>query len=226
MNSLRAQNAIIDLLRGVVNDVHTIDITHENDVEIVHSTVDPTSHDPDSEGEIKGGAPAIDAIENVFLAGGNPNADAERDEFADIAEQLASQNNIEGGDAKPSIEPDDLEGGDKDQVDSSNDSESSNKSDDIPDDLEGGDKNNDDVSDNNEAVEAEDFEPIDVDGKEPVNKDDEGDVLEDKFDSDNDNEEEESDNEFDMKGGATIQRVHMITADTKFPFILKSRHSK
>ena len=46
MNSIRAQNAIIDLLRGVVNDVQVTDLK-------VHSTADPTLEDSDSE-ELKG----------------------------------------------------------------------------------------------------------------------------------------------------------------------------
>lgn len=196
MNSIRAQNAIIDLLKGVVDDVHTVDVgsnklifggdtetLNKNRINIYKSTVEPTVNDPDSEGEIKGGAPAIEAIENVFLAGGSANAINERNEFADIAEGIAQQDNLEGG-------------------------------------------NNEEESFEKKEVEAEDFEPVDVDGKEPVQKDDEGDPIEDNFNSDNDNEEEEETNEFDMKGGATIQRVHMITADLKFPFILKSRQSK
>lgn len=200
MNSIRAYNAIIDLLKGAVDDVHTVDVSSnkanieggdaENNVdmqvesnEIHEATVDPTVIDSDSEGEIKGGAPAIEAIENIFLAGGSSNAVNERNEFADIAEGIARQDNLEGG-------------------------------------------NNKEESFEEKEVEAEDFEPVDVDGKEPVQKDDEGDPIEDNFNSDNDNEEEEETNEFDMKGGTSIQRVHMITADLKFPFILKSRQSK
>lgn len=183
MNSIRAQNAIIDLLRGVINDVQVTDLK-------VHSTADPTVEDSDSE-ELKGGAPAIEAVENVFLAGGNPTVVSERNEFAEIGAKIEEQNQIEGGDAEYES--------DKHAEEQSTEEEKK------------------------EEVEADDFEPDDLDGKEEIQKDDEGDNVEDNFESDHDNEEEEETDEMEMKGGATIQRVNMITADLKFPFILKSR---
>ena len=189
MNSIRAQNAIIDLLRGVVNDVQVTDLK-------VHSTVDPTLEDSDSE-ELKGGAPAIEAVENVFLAGGNPTVVSERNEFAEIGAKMEAQNQIEGGDAEHESDKHDEE---------DHHEETSNKE-----------------EEEKEVVEADDFEPDDLDGKEEIQKDDEGDKVEDNFESDHDNEEEEETDEMEMKGGATIQRVNMITADLKFPFILKSR---
>ena len=196
MNSIRAQNAIIDLLRGVVNDVQVTDLK-------VHSTVDPTLEDSDSE-ELKGGAPAIEAVENVFLAGGNPTVVSERNEFAEIGAKMEAQNQIEGGDAEHDEEDHHEEPSNKAVEEES--TETSNK-----------------LEEEKEVVEADDFEPDDLDGKEEVQKDDEGDKVEDNFESDNDNEEEEETDEMEMKGGATIQRVNMITADLKFPFILKSR---
>lgn len=202
MNSIRAQNAIIDLLRGVVNDVQVTDLK-------VHSTADPTLEDSDSE-ELKGGAPAIEAVENVFLAGGNPTVVSERNEFAEIGAKMEAQNQIEGGDAEHESDKHDEEGSTETVPGTSNKLEEKTSSESAE-------------EEEKEVVEADDFEPDDLDGKEEIQKDDEGDKVEDNFESDHDNEEEEETDEMEMKGGATIQRVNMITADLKFPFILKSR---
>lgn len=203
MNSIRAQNAIIDLLKGVVDDV-------EMTSHVVHSTADPTVIDSDSENEIRGGAPAIEAVENVFLTGGAPTSVSERNEFAELAEKIASQENIAGGNA----DHEDSEEEQEEKKESNNSEEANNE-----------EASEESVSEKT-VKENEEFEPDDMDGKEPIAVDDEGDKIEDKFDSDNDNEEEaeeEKSDELEMKGGANIQRVNMITADLKFPFILKSR---
>ena len=227
MNSIRAQNAIIDLLRGVVNDVEMISYK---------STADPTLVDSDSEddhneNEIAGGSPAVEAIENIFLQGGNPTVATERNEFADIAAKLSSQQDVKGGDVEQVEETND-NNNEEDSSEHSNDDNNEEESVEEANEEETKEEVVADAIANDNIIEEEvnevdELEPDDMDGKEPIDKDDEGDKIEDNFESDPDNDEEEDKeevNEYEMKGGAHIQRVNMITADLKFPFILKSRH--
>ena len=190
MNSIRAQNAIIDLLRGVTNDVTVIDSKQ-------------STPETDQGIDLKGGSPAIDAIENVFLAGGNPSG---HDEFADLAASISNQQVIDGGDVNDGNHAEEENEDERQENHAEEENEEENE------------------EEKEEVVQASDFEPDDLDGKVPEHVDDEGDPIEDNYESStHDGEEEEEPDPFEMKGGASIQRVNVITADLKFPFILKSR---
>ena len=203
MNSIRAQNAIIDLLRGVTNDVTVIDSKQ-------------STPETDQGIDLKGGSPAIDAIENVFLAGGNPSG---HDEFADLAASISNQQVIDGGDVN------DGNHAEEENEDERQENHAEEENEDERQENHAEEENEEEnEEEKEEVVQASDFEPDDLDGKVPEHVDDEGDPIEDNYESStHDGEEEEEPDPFEMKGGASIQRVNVITADLKFPFILKSR---
>lgn len=178
MNSIQAQNSILDMLKDGVADLFGVKSNNY--------------------GSMNGGAPAMEALEDVFK-GGSLETSLE-------APILQKQSLIfEDLDLK-------MKGGNLDET-----------LDETPEHASEPEPDPEPIKDNENKVyiEVDDFEPIDMDGKEEIPKDDEGDPIEPM------NSSEESLNEFSnesdlyMAGGSESYN-NSVTLIPKYPFILKS----
>lgn len=180
MNSIQAQNSILDMLKDGVADLFGVKSNNY--------------------GNMNGGAPAMEALEDVFKGGS-----LERSLETPI---LQKQSLIfEDLDLK-------MKGGNLDEtLDETTEHTSEPEPEPEPEPV----KDNE----NKVYIEVDDFEPIDMDGKEEIPKDDEGDPIEPM------NSSEESLNGFSnesdlyMAGGSESYN-NSVTLIPKYPFILKS----
>lgn len=174
MNSIQAQNSILDMLKDGVADLFGVKSNNY--------------------GNMNGGAPAMEALEDVFKGGSletsleTPILQKQSLIFEDLDLKMKGGNLDEtpehASEQEPEPEP---------------------------------------VKDNENKVyiEVDDFEPIDMDGKEEIPKDDEGDPIEPMNSSEESLNEFSNESDLYMAGGSESYN-NSVTLIPKYPFILKS----
>lgn len=172
MNSIQAQNSILDMLKDGIADLFAVK--------------------DNSYGNMQGGAPAMDALEDVFKGGSLEVPIVQKQSL--IFEDL---------DLK-------MKGGNLDEKEDSENKSSEHVSEINPESLES-------INENKVYIEVDEFEPIDMDGKEEVPKDDEGDPIEPM----NSSEDSLNESDLYMAGGSESYN-NSVALIPKYPFVLKS----
>lgn len=176
MNSIQAQNSILDMLKDGVADLFGVK--------------------SNSYGNMNGGAPAMEALEDVFKGGSletsleTPILQKQSLIFEDLDLKMKGGNLDETSLSEP--EP-----------------EQEPKPEPVKD------------NENKVYIEVDDFEPIDMDGKEEIPKDDEGDPIEPMNSSEESLNEFSNESDLYMAGGSESYN-NSVTLIPKYPFILKS----
>lgn len=172
MNSIQAQNSILDMLKDGVADLFGVKSNNY--------------------GNMNGGAPAMEALEDVFKGGSletsleTPILQKQSLIFEDLDLKMKGGNLDETSLSEPEPEPEPV-------------------------------KDNE----NKVYIEVDDFEPIDMDGKEEIPKDDEGDPIEPMNSSEESSNEFSNESDLYMAGGSESYN-NSVTLIPKYPFILKS----
>ena len=178
MNSIRAQNAILELLRS--------SLTEENETD-----------------SIKGGADAMDALKDAFLAGGDA---AEADDQIPSEDDHLIEEEVDGdGEVLSS------------NASSQNDNESQNAEEEIKEALEPVAN----AEDADARVTPTTGEPIAYDKLKAHEERSDA-----KLNGGNDNLEFEDDEPHMHGGYVDSKRLIVITASTKFPFVMKQKQKK
>ena len=172
MNSIQAQNSILDMLKDGVADLFGVKSNNY--------------------GNMNGGAPAMEALEDVFKGGSletsleTPILQKQSLIFEDLDLKMKGGNLDETSEHVSEPEPEPI-------------------------------KDNE----NKVYIEVNDFEPIDMDGKEEIPKDDEGDPIEPMNSSEESLNEFSNESDLYMAGGSESYN-NSVTLIPKYPFILKS----